>query len=99
MDVKFKGHHIMAGLVKRGAFFSVRFVNPDGHRKIVALRTKSPDRAELACRRIGKLVAAIQTGSDLDEELTRWVAKLAPVKVGSGGVIGSERGAECCSPR
>ena len=76
MDVKFKGHHIMAGLVKRGAFFSVRFVNPDGHRKIVALRTKSPDRAELACRRIGKLVAALQTGSDLDEELTRWVAKL-----------------------
>ena len=66
----------MAGLVKRGAFYSIRFVHPDGGRKILALGTASRDRAELACRRTGKLVAALQTGADLDEELTRWVAKL-----------------------
>ena len=66
----------MAGLVKRGAFYSVRFIHPVGGRKILALGTKSKDRAELASQRIGKLVAAIETGADLDEELTRWIAKL-----------------------
>ena len=72
----------MAGIGKRtnGKWF-VRFVDPEGKRRTMALGTKSERQATRFKLKIEELLTARRTSNPMDEEVAAWVDKLkAPMR-------------------
>lgn len=67
----------MAGLLKRGGKYSVRYVNERGERRTIALGTSSERVASGLLLKIEQLVAAKKTGAPLDGETAVWLSKAA----------------------
>jgi len=65
----------MAGIIKRKDWYYVRFVDPEGIRRTIALQTKSERRATNAKLKIEDLVSASKTGHAVEPETRAWLAK------------------------